>query len=309
MGLTSTVVEVAPMSFSHADKFEQHVANQLSKWLGAIPVLCPILDQLEVAEYVDEHCPGTEEVIHSTVINTLVLTRLIAQKPMYKVVEWVTETVLEDTLGVSAKQMSDNRLGRTLDDVHPHLEAIWQDIVVQAIVDCDVDLRFLHYDITSVYFEGAYEASEKVSFGLSRNHRLDTKQVNLALNVTSKTGVPLGYRVLAGRIADRTTPVENLEVLRAPLDRPELAQRPKDFRLVSDRAMLDREVIIAYQAKKVRWLGPLQANGVLSEVLRSEPDEELAARPLEYWPLNQPKEEPFRYQGVLRSTTIEYEGQ
>jgi transposase len=297
------------MSFSQADKFEQHVTNQLSKWLGAIPVLYPILRQLKVAEYVDEHCPGKEDVSHGTVINALVLNRLMAPKPMYKVGKWMTETILEDTLGVSAEQMYDNRLGRTLDDLHPYLEPIWQDIVVRAVVDYDVDLRFLHYDITSVYFEGAYKASEKVSYGLSRDHRPDTKQVNLAVNVTSKTGIPLGYRVLAGRIADRTTPVENLEALRALLDRPKLVQRQKDFLLVSDRAMLDRKVIIAYQAKTVRWLGPLQAHGALSEVLRSVPDEELAAHPLAYRPLNQPKEEPFRYQGVLRSATIEYGGQ
>lgn len=309
MGLTITEAEVVPMGFSQADKFEQHVTNQLSKWLGAIPVLCPILRQLKVAEYVDEHCPGKEDVSHGMVINALVLNRLMAPKPMYKVGKWMTETILEDTLGVSAEQMYDNRLGRTLDDIHPYLEPIWQDIVVRAVVDYDVDLRFLHYDITSVYFEGAYEASEKVSYGLSRDHRPDTKQVNLAVNVTSKTGIPLGYRVLAGRIADRTTPVENLEALRALLDRPKLVQCQKDFLLVSDRAMLDRKVIIAYQAKAVRWLGPLQANGALSEVLRSVPDRELAAHPLAYRPLNQPKEEPFRYQGLLRSATIEYEGQ
>jgi len=262
-----------------------------------------------VAEYVDKHCPGKEDVSHGTVIDTLVLNRLMAPKPMPKVGEWVTETVLEDTLGVSAKQMYDNRLGRTPDDLHPHLEAIWQDIVIRAIVDYDVALCFLHYDITSIYFECVYEASEKVSYGLSRDHRADTKQVNLAANVTSKTGIPLGYRVLAGRIADRTTHVENLEALRALLNRPKLALRQKDFLLVSNRAMLDRKRIIAYQAKTVHWLRPVQVNGELSEVLRSVPDEELAAHPLAYQTRNQPKEEPFRYQGVFRSSTIEYEGQ
>jgi hypothetical protein len=30
--------------------------------------------------------------------------------------------------------MYDVRLGRTLDDLHPHLGAIWQDIVIQAVL-------------------------------------------------------------------------------------------------------------------------------------------------------------------------------
>ena len=140
MGLTITVAEVVPMSFSQADRFEQHVTNQLSKWLGAIPVLYPILHQLKVSEHVDGHCPGKEDVSHGTVINALVLNRLMAPKPMYKVGEWMTETILEDTLGVSAEQMYDNRLGRALDDLHPYLEPIWRDIVVRAVVDYDVDL-------------------------------------------------------------------------------------------------------------------------------------------------------------------------
>jgi len=49
-----------------------------------------------------------------------------------------------------------------------------------------VDLRFLHYDITSVYLEGKYEGSNKVDYGYSRDHRPDAKQVNLAVNVTGE---------------------------------------------------------------------------------------------------------------------------
>lgn len=296
------------MSFSQADRFEQHVNNQVSKWLGAIPVLLPIFRRLKVAHIVDEHCPGKEEVSHGVTVKTLGLNRLMAPKPLYKVKEWMAGTVLKDTLGVAAEQMYDTRLGRTLDNIHPCLGAIWQDIAVQAVLEYDIDLRFLHYDITSIYFEGEYEESDKIDYGYSRDHRPDAKQVNLAMNVTSEGGIPLGYRVLAGRTADRTTPIENLKALRALLDRPELAESQKDFLLISDRAMLDRKVIVTYQEKQVRWLGPLNVHGDLVELMRSVSDEELAAHLLDYRPANQPKDEPLRYQGVLRSATIEYEG-
>lgn len=52
----------------------------------------------------------------------------------------------------------------------------------------DIDLRYLHYDITSVYFEGEYEESDKIDYGYSRDHRPDAKQVNLAANVTARQG-------------------------------------------------------------------------------------------------------------------------
>jgi len=297
------------MSFSQATQFEQHVNNQLSKSLGAIPVLFPILRRLRVAQTINEYCSGAQEVSHGTTVEILTLNRLMAPKPLYKVKEWMAETVLEDTLEVSAEQMHDTRIGRTLDDLYPHLDAIWQDIAVQAVLEYDIDLRFIHYDITSVYFEGEYTESEKIDYGYSRDHRPDAKQVNLGVNVTSETGIPLGYRVLSGRTADRTTPVENLKALRVLLDRPELAERQRDFLLVSDRAMLDREVIAAYAGKQIRWLGPLNADGTLRDVMKSVSDEELDAHPLAYRPMNQPKDEPLRYHGVLRSATIEYDGE
>jgi transposase len=297
------------MSFSQAAQFEQHVNNQLSKSLGAIPVLFPILHELGIAQTINRHSAGEEEVSHGTTVEILTLNRLMAPKPLYKVKGWMAETVLEDALDVSAEQMHDTRIGRTLDDLHPHLDAIWQDIAVQAVLKYDIDLRFIHYDITSVYFEGEYTESEKIDYGYSRDHRPDAKQVNLGVNVTSETGIPLGYRVLAGRTADRTTPLENLKALRSLLDRPELAKRQRDFLLVSDRAMLDREVIVAYAEKQIRWLGPLNVDGSLKDIMGSVSDKELEDHPLAYRPANQPKDEPLRYHGVLRSATIAYEGE
>ena len=221
----------------------------------------------------------------------------------------MAETVLADTLEVSAEQMHDTRIGRTLDDMYPHLDAIWQDIVVQAVLVYDINLRFIHYDTTSVYFEGEYTESEEIGYGYSRDHRPDAKQFNLGVNVTGETGIPLGYRVLAGRTADRTTPLENLKALRTLLDRPELTECQRDFLLVSDRAMLDREVIAAYASKQIRWLGPLNTDGSLRHVMDSVSDQELEDHPLAYRPTNQPQDEPLRYHGVLRSATIEYDGE
>lgn len=295
------------MSFSQASQFEKHVNNQLSKLLGAIPVLLPILQHLDVAKIINHHCPGEEEVSHGTTVVLLVLNRLMAPKPLYKVKEWMAKTVLEDTLEVSIDQMHDTRIGRTLDDLHSHLSVIWQDIVVQAILKYNIDLRFLHYDITSLYFEGEYTESEKIAYGYSRDHRPDAKQVNLGVNVTSETGIPLGYRVLAGRTADRTTPLENMKALRDLLARPELVERDGDFLLVSDRAMLDRKVIVTYGEKDIYWLGPLNTDKSLGNIMDAVSDEELKAHVLPYRPANQPQDEPLRYQGVLRCATVEHE--
>ena len=74
--------------------------------------------------------------------------------------------------------------------------------------------------------------------------------------------------------------------------------------------MLDREVIAAYAKKRIRWLGPLNADGPLTAIVRSVSDAELEDHPqavnytAAYRPTNQPKDEPPRYQGVLRPAAI-----
>lgn len=84
------------------------------------------------------------------------------------------------------------------------------------------------------------------NYGYSRDHRPDPKQINLGLNVNSEAGIPLSYRVMAGRTADRTTPQTNMQALRELFKRPELAEEAEDFILVSDRAMLDKAVLVDY---------------------------------------------------------------
>jgi transposase len=120
-----------------------------------------------------------------------------------------------------------------------------------------VDLSRLAYAITSVSFCGAYEDADLVRYGYSREHRPDRKQVELATTVTIDGGLPLDYRVLAGNVADGTTPVDHLRRLQALL--AALPPRPPDAPplVISDRAMLTGEAIAAYEASELRYLGPL----------------------------------------------------
>jgi len=69
----------------------------------------------------------------------LVLNRLVAPRPLYRVMDWLAQTVLSDYLGVPAPKFNDDRpstgsgpaLGRTLDALAAHTQALWQDIASQ----------------------------------------------------------------------------------------------------------------------------------------------------------------------------------
>lgn len=64
--------------------------------------------------------------------------------------------------------------------------------------------------MASTYFEGQVKANPLAQRGHSRDHRPDTKQVNLAL-VVSRSGMPVGYEVFAGNRHDATTLEEIIE--------------------------------------------------------------------------------------------------
>jgi len=217
---------------SQAIEFSSNIDEQLSRWLGAIPILMPILQCLNVVSIIDN---------------------------------------------------------------------IWKDIVYQALRQYDISLDFIHYDITSLYFQGEYEDADLVNYGYSRDKRSDCKQVNLRLNITDEDGIPIAFKVINGKTTDRTTPMENMRALRELLDN---MPGSAEFIIVSDQAMLDRDVIVQYHQQDIGYLGPLPSLKEYDGVLMSVSTAELKRHPLKYRPSRQKEDEPAVYHGVLSSVSI-----
>ena len=286
---------------NQAKKFASSIDTQLSRWLGAIPILIPILQRLNVVSIINRYCPCQADVDEGTVALILALNRLMSPRPLYKVAEWMTETILNETLGISPDKFHDRRIGDFLDAIYPHIDNIWKDIVHQAFQKYNISLKFIHYDITSLYFEGAYEDEDLVDYGYSRDDKSDCKQVNLRLNITDEDGIPTAFKVINGSTADRSTPIENMKALRELLDN---MPGSDDIIIISDQAMLDKDVIIQYHQHGIGYLGPLPSNKDYEEVLMSVPLSELQKNPLKYRPKNQKEGTPAIYYGVLDTVSI-----
>ena len=148
-------------SFGQAAAAEAALDRELILHLGALPLLLPLLERLGLRELVNRHChpdgttPGDLDV--GLVAGVLVLNRLLAPQPLVHVETWLAGTALPDLWGLEAPQCNDDRLARTLDALAPHLDALWQDLLVAAVRAFDLDLSRLAYDLTSVAFCGAYE--------------------------------------------------------------------------------------------------------------------------------------------------------
>jgi len=247
--------------------------SQMVKLLAAIPILYPILAELEVEAIIDKYCSTAAEVNIGTVILILCLNRLTAPRPLSGLADWAAKTVIEELTGVPASKLNDDRLARALDAIYPQLKQIWAEIASRALVRYRIDLSLVFYDLTAFYFEGEYKNSARVTLGYNRK-RKGKKQGKLALNVTAKERFPFLYELLDGNTADVSTVQANMQrlltVLREqgwPVDR---------VMIVGDRAMLSAEIVLAYHRANLKCLGALKVMGKMEKALiRSVSESEL----------------------------------
>lgn len=300
------------MDTAHAAHRGQAITAVRPRRMGALPVVFPILTALEVRSVTNDLVPSQADIDLGQVLVLLVLNRLLSPKPLYRVGEWLAETVLPDVLEIAPQQLYDNRLGRALDRLCPHLGELWSRLAARAVQVYDLDLHILHWDITSLYFEGLYAESAVATYGYSRSpEATDTKQINLEVDVAHDGSVPIQYQVLAGNTADITRPLPHLEALLRFLTRPELAARHLRPLLISDSKMVTPEAVLAYHRHRLCYLGPLPNGTATDAVLRSVAAEELTAHLLGYRPQRVKAEDSafIPYQGVWRPVTFEHEGQ
>ena len=100
--------------------------QQMQHYLGALPLLYTVLDELKVAEVINRHAPTQSSLSHGTVALVLILNRLHAPRALQRVSDWMGQTVLVKILGVNAERFKKDRLGRSLSALSPHTQEIWQ---------------------------------------------------------------------------------------------------------------------------------------------------------------------------------------
>lgn len=236
------------------DRLTQH---QLRRYLGALPVLYTVLKELRVEETINQYCPSRSEVSHGTVALVLVLNRLHAPRALWRVADWLGQTVLESVLGVEAAKFNKDRLARTLDGLAPHCQAIWQAVVSRAIERYQIDLSVIYYDLTAFIVHGEYRESDLVRYGFAHNTPSDKQKLKAAVDVAADGNVPLDYQALAGDQADKTTVEANMQRLAALLKKH--GQPLYEVLVVGDRAMLDDRLALLYDEKGLRYLAGLAA--------------------------------------------------
>lgn len=262
--------------------------------VGALPVVNHFLTRLQMRELVAPYlASGDRRQRLSPPQALLVLVRnlLVSREPLYGVGAWAR--AFDPLLfGLSSEQvgfLNDDRLGRALDDLFDaDRPSLILRVVVQAVREFTLRLDRFHTDSTTIAFQGLYRLADgrhrrgkrtpKITFGHSKDHRSDLRQLLWSLTVTADGAVPVNYQVLDGNTTDDQTHRETWEVLCS------LAGGP-DFLYVADSKLCTRSTLRHIAEHKGRFLTVLPAtrkeDGRFREWLQTHtvPWQEVARRP------------------------------
>lgn len=229
--------------------------RQITFQLGALPILLMMAERLKIRETINRYCPTQGQVDHGAVALVLVLNRLMAPRPLYKIADWMATTMISASLGVETGKFNDDRLGRTLDALSEHLPEIWNDIRQQALLRYKVDLSVLFYDLTALIMTGQYAESELVDYGFAHNTPSDDPKVKLGLTASRDGGIPLLFQPWSGRTADKATVQINMDQLKTFLQQQ--GWDSQQVLVVGDCANLNSELAFAYDKAHLRYLAGL----------------------------------------------------
>lgn len=250
---------------------------EISKRLGALPVIKNVLEKLRIREIVDHECPireGVADYTHGQMVEILIANRLTAPHPLYRFELWAEEFAAAELFKIDPAKLNDDRLGRTLDAIAGCIDEIQMKIAIHAVHSYGLSLDQAHLDITSFMFEGVYDNDDpeypEVRRGYNANGDFKRKQVRTGQAVLKDGNVPIYHKVFDGNRTDSNTLMQVLE----GLDFLRSHAKPKEMVHVGDSKLLAAGNMLFLLKRDVLFVAPGErGKGLADQLLGLKEDE------------------------------------
>jgi transposase len=265
--------------------------------LGIVSGIC---QEIALIEQIDDQVkPSDRKVSCGRGTQALILNALgFVGRALYLMPDYLHNKpvdLLIDT-DLTAEDFNDDTLGRCLDDLYAAgVNEVFYKVASHALQVYGLQPKFYHLDSSSFHLHGAYDAEEpereaiSITYGYSKDHRPDLKQMVLQLITSHKSALPVWLEVLSGNSNDKKTFKATVKAYCK-----QLRDHEQPY-LVMDSAGFSEETL--KEAQEVYWLMRVpetlaQANKLVKET-RSEEMSELE-------PGYQGKEVVCEYAGIIQ---------
>ena len=207
------------------------------------------IERIGLEALLDRYVPSDARcaVPHARALGVLLRSIIVEREPIYRQHETVHEFA-SGMFGVGTEEMehlSDDRLGRALDRLFDADRAgLLTEVALAVGQRFGVRFEEFHNDATSISFCGSYRAASGrkirgrsapvITYGHSKAHRPDLKQLLLILTLSADGNIPVALRCADGNASESRSHLETWNTLRAVAGR-------SDFLYVADSKLCSRE--------------------------------------------------------------------
>jgi transposase len=240
-------------------------------------------------------------VSHAQALGVLLRSILVEREPVYRQAETV-EGFAPGAFGLAQPgTLGDDRIGRALDRLFDaDRGALLTELVVSLGETFGVKFTEFHSDTTSVRLTGQYASARGrsirgkrapwITYGYSKDHRPDLKQLLLVLTTTQDGGLPVQFRCEAGNASDSRTHEATWDALCRLAGGPDFLY-VADSKLCGGEAMdhIDRRrgrfvtVMPRSRSEDARFRQWVQEHEIAWEVVRERPHPRRRTGPRDVW--------------------------
>ncbi len=198
--------------------------------LGPLPLINHFIERIGLHETLSRFVPSDRRcaITHASALGVLLRSIIVEREPIYRQQETV-HGFADGMFGIGEREMafiSDDRLGRALDRLFDaDRTALLTELVLAVGQRFGVRFDEFHNDSTTISFCGSYRAAggrrirgrsaPVITYGMSKAHRPDLKQLLFILTMSADGNVPVAFRCTDGNASDSRTHIETWNTLRA----------------------------------------------------------------------------------------------
>jgi len=230
-------------------------AGQQVKMLGSLPVVVSFCRRLGIAQLIDCAAPirDVATLTAGQAVEAMVCNRLTSPAPLVHIEDWARTWAVEEFLGIGPCSLNDDKLGRTLDAIAPHLEQITSAAAVRAITEFSIDISQLHWDMTSFSLHGAYDGTDQdypePRYGHPKDRRPDLLQIQAGIAAAGDGGIPVYHRAYDGGAAEVSQVTAAMTALKK-------IAGPRTFLLIGDSKLISYDNVAAVAGQGCTFLAP-----------------------------------------------------